>query len=379
MTAKPKKSVLFIFGTRPEAIKLAPVIRTFKPCEDLRTVVCVTGQHRAMLDQVTGLFQIEPDFDLNLMTHNQALPALAGKAVTGTAEILATVKPDIVFVQGDTTTAFAAGFAAFLEKIPVAHVEAGLRSHRRYSPFPEEINRVLLSHLTTLHFAPTEGARRNLEREGLTEQVFVVGNTVVDALLQGLEIIRERGEQEYYQRFKELDFSRRIILVTVHRRESFGPPLRRICEAIRTVAEAGPDREIVYPVHPNPNVRGTVFEMLGRTKNIHLLEPLEYAQFIWMMSKSCLIITDSGGVQEEAPSLGVPVLVVREVTERAEGVAAGAATMVGAHPERIAAEAEKRLQPCNRQNGQWTNPYGDGKSSSRILEITRQFLLSQVP
>ena len=326
MIPKRKKCVLFIFGTRPEAIKLAPVIRTFQPCEAFRTVVCVTGQHRAMLDQVLGFFEIKPDFDLNLMTHNQSLPGLAAKAITGSANILAEVKPDLVFVQGDTTTAFAAGFAAFLEKIPVAHVEAGLRSYRKFSPFPEEINRVLLSHLTTLHFAPTAGAGQNLGREGITENVFVVGNTVVDALLQGLEIIRNRGETSYFKTFQKLDFSKRIILVTVHRRESFGPPLRRICEAIKAIADAGADREIVYPVHPNPNVRETVFAMLGKTKNIHLLEPLEYAEFIWMMSKSALIITDSGGVQEEAPSLGVSVLVVREVTERAEGVAAGAAT-----------------------------------------------------
>jgi UDP-N-acetylglucosamine 2-epimerase (non-hydrolysing) len=376
MIPKTKKCVLFIFGTRPEAIKLAPVIRTFQSCEEFRTVVCVTGQHRAMLDQVMSLFEIKPDFDLNLMTHNQSLPSLASKAITGSAEILTEIKPDIVFVQGDTTTAFAAGFAAFLEKIPVAHVEAGLRSYRKYSPFPEEMNRVLLSHLTTLHFAPTEGAGQNLAREGITENVFVVGNTVVDALLQGLEIIRNRGEENYYNTFKELDFSKRIILVTVHRRESFGPPLRRICEAIKTVADAGEDREIVYPVHLNPNVRETVFEMLGKTKNIHLLEPLEYAQFIWMMSKSSLIITDSGGVQEEAPSLGVSVLVVREVTERGEGVAAGAATMVGAQTERIIAEAEKKLRPRGAEPKDCRNPYGDGQSSSRILEITRRHLLS---
>jgi UDP-N-acetylglucosamine 2-epimerase (non-hydrolysing) len=376
MIPKPKKSVLFIFGTRPEAIKLAPVIRTFQSCAEFRTVVCVTGQHRAMLDQVMGLFEIKPDFDLNLMTHNQSLPSLASKAIMGSAEILTQVKPDILFVQGDTTTAFAAGFAAFLEKIPIAHVEAGLRSYRKFSPFPEEMNRVLLSHLTTLHFAPTEGAGQNLAREGITENVFVVGNTVVDALLQGLKIIRNRGEENYYNTFKGLDFSKRIILVTVHRRESFGPPLRRICEAIKTVADAGEDREIVYPVHLNPNVRETVFEMLGKTKNIHLLEPLEYAQFIWMMSKSSLIITDSGGVQEEAPSLGVSVLVVREVTERGEGVAAGAATMVGAQTERIIAEAEKKLRSRGDEPKDCRNPYGDGQSSSRILEITRRHLLS---
>ena len=352
---------------------MAPVIRAFQADARYQTRVCVTGQHRTMLDQVLEFFTIQPDEDLDLMTPNQSLAALAAKALTGCRDLCERLTPDVVFVQGDTTTAFAAAFAAFLQKIPVAHIEAGLRSHQKLSPFPEEINRVLISDVADLHFAPLEGARENLRREGITENVFVVGNTVVDALLLGLQIIRERGEEDCAAHFPALDFSRPLVLVTVHRRESFGTPLEQICRALLRLARAHPDTQLVYPMHLNPNVRETVCRLLGDAKNIHLIEPLAYSDFIWMMSKAALIITDSGGVQEEAPSLNVPVLIVREVTERNEGVAAGCAQIVGTDEERIFDAATVLLKkPAGREA--MVNPYGDGQSSQRILEETSRFL-----
>lgn len=369
-----KPTALFIFGTRPEAIKLAPVIHAFQKCGELQTQLCVTGQHREMLDQVLGFFGLQADIDLKLMTPNQTLPALAAKAIAGCSEAFEQAKPAIVFVQGDTTTAFAAAFAAFLHKIPVAHVEAGLRSFQKYSPFPEEANRVLISHLGDLHFAPTPGAADNLRREGVERGIHVVGNTVVDALLLGLELIRSRGERPFQEAFAAVNFSRKVILVTVHRRESFGQPLVEICQAIREIAQARPDAEIVYPVHLNPNVREQAFRLLKGIPNVHLLEPLAYAHFIWMMSKASLIITDSGGVQEEAPSLGVEVLVVRNVTERGEGVEAGCAKIVGSDRQRIVAEAHAALDRAAVRKTIRSNPYGDGQASGRILAKTLEFL-----
>jgi UDP-N-acetylglucosamine 2-epimerase (non-hydrolysing) len=368
------KTALFIFGTRPEAIKLAPVIHAFQQSPALQTRLCVTGQHREMLDQVLGFFGLQADTDLKLMTHNQSLSALAAKAITGCAETFEQTKPAIVFVQGDTTTAFTAAFAAFLHKIPVAHIEAGLRSFQKYSPFPEEANRVLISHLAELHFAPTQGAADNLRREGVNQGISIVGNTVVDALLLGLELIRNRGERPYQEAFSTVNFGKKVILVTVHRRESFGQPLADICQAIRDIALARPDAEIVYPVHLNPNVREQAFRLLKGIPNVHLLEPLAYAHFIWLMSKSSLIITDSGGVQEEAPSLGVEVLVVRNVTERGEGVDAGCAKIVGSDRPRIVAEAHQSLDQAAQRKKTTTNPYGDGRASGRILAKTLEFL-----
>jgi UDP-N-acetylglucosamine 2-epimerase (non-hydrolysing) len=369
-----KPTALFIFGTRPEAIKLAPVIHAFRHCVELDTRVCVTGQHRQMLDQVLDFFGIKSDFDLKLMTHNQSLPGLAAKAIAGCSEIFEQLKPGMVFVQGDTTTAFAAAFAAFLHKIPVAHVEAGLRSFQKYSPFPEEANRIMISHLGDLHFAPTQGAADNLKREGVERGVFVVGNTVVDALLLGLELLRTRGEEACREALAGVDFSKALVLITVHRRESFGEPLADIFGAIRELALARPDAELVYPVHLNPNVREQAFRILQGVGNIHLLEPLPYAPFIWAMSKAALIITDSGGVQEEAPSLGVEVLVVRNVTERGEGVEAGCAKIVGSDRKRIVSEALRALDQAADRKRVTTNPYGDGKAAGRILERTLELL-----
>jgi len=322
-----KKKAMFILGTRPEAIKVSPVIRKFQESEDYETIVVSTGQHREMLDQVLGFFEITPDVDMDLMVPNQTLPELTAKALAGSSKVIVEYEPDIVFVQGDTSTAFAGGMAAFLNKTPVAHIEAGLRSGRMDSPFPEEANRVLLSKLTTLHLAPTQGSADNLMNENISQGVHVVGNTVVDALLLGLEMIKKRGEEDYFKKYEMIDFDREMILITIHRRESFGQPLLDVCAAIRTIAARHPEKTLVYPVHPNPNVREVVNRELAGIENLRLLEPLEYSDFIWMMSKACLILTDSGGVQEEAPTLGIPVMVAREVTERSEGVDAGAAVI----------------------------------------------------
>ncbi len=354
---------------------MAPVIRAFRADPRFRTLVCVTGQHRAMLDQVLDFFAIRPDHDLNLMSANQRLSTLAGRAIMGCAEVIEQARPAIVFVQGDTTTTFAAAFAAFQARVPVAHIEAGLRSFQKFAPFPEEINRVLASHVADLHFAPLESSRANLEREGIRQNVFVVGNTVVDALLLGLDLIRQRGEQRLAKAFSRVDFSRKLVLATVHRRESFGKPLEEICQGLHDVA-AEPNVEILFAVHLNPNVYKVVHRVLGGHSKIHLVEPLDYAHFIWAMSKASLIITDSGGVQEEAPSLGVPVLVVREVTERPEGVAAGCARLVGFDRNRILVEARTALaKPPG--SGSPANPYGDGHASARILEHTACFLSQQ--
>ena len=360
---------MFVLGTRPEAIKVAPVIRHFCECGSCETIVVVTGQHREMLDQVLGFFEIVPDHDLNLMVPNQTLPELTARALAGTSRLIVQHRPDFVVVQGDTSTAFAAGLAAFLNGVAVAHIEAGLRSGRMDSPFPEEANRVLLGRITKFHFAPTSGAAENLRKEGVSDGLWEVGNTVVDALLLGLEMIKKRGEEGYFERFRAIDFKRAVILITIHRRESFGEPLVKICDAIQEIARRHPDKELVYPVHPNPNVRQVVHERLGDIENLKLLEPLEYSDFIWMMSKSTLILTDSGGVQEEAPTLGIPVMVAREVTERSEGVDAGVAYMVGSNRDLIVETADRLLAMSKEERARIVNPYGDGKTSERILKI----------
>lgn len=367
-----KKKVMFVIGTRPEAIKVAPVIRKFLDDDFFETIVVATGQHREILDQVLQFFGVVPDEDLSLMVPNQTLSELTAKALTGCNALLLKYQPNLVVVQGDTSTAFAAGLAGFLNGVPVAHIEAGLRSGRMDSPFPEEANRVLLSRLARLHFAPTSGAAENLRGEGVSEGLHEVGNTVVDALLLGLQIIKERGEDSFYGRFDQIRFNRRLVLVTIHRRESFGEPLENICSAIVRIAEAHPDKELIYPVHPNPNVRKVVDRMLGGIENIKLLEPLEYSDFIWMMSKASLILTDSGGVQEEAPTLGIPVMVAREVTERSEGVDAGAAFMVGADADLIVETADRLLRLNDEERAGIVNPYGDGKTSERILSIAKE-------
>ena len=364
--------ILLIFGTRPEAIKMAPVVKRFQQNNSFKTKICVTAQHREMLDQVLDFFDIKPDYDLNIMKPNQSLFDITANTLKGLESVLDDFQPDLVFIQGDTTTAFVGALAGFYKKIKIAHIEAGLRSYNKYSPFPEEMNRVLAGHLSDYHFAPTQRAKENLFNENIKENVYVVGNTVIDALFLGLDIIKKQGEEQYYKHFEFIDFSKKIILVTGHRRESFGKPFENICYALKEIAKRE-DVEIVYPVHLNPNVREPVNRILKGINNIHLTEPLEYPYLIWLMNKSYLVLTDSGGIQEEAPSLGKPVLVMREVTERIEGIEAGTAKLVGTNKEKIVKETIKLLDNKEEYEkmARAVNPYGDGKASERIENIIK--------
>lgn len=373
------KRLLFIFGTRPEAIKLAPVIDELRRQPDLFDVrVCTTGQHREMLEQVLQLFDLTPDVDLGLMTQNQEVGDLAGKAILESGRVLRELRPELVIVQGDTTTAAAAAMAAFYAGIDVAHVEAGLRSGDDRAPWPEEVNRKIISVVARYHFAPTAEARENLTREGADPaRVFVTGNTVVDALQRACTRIsadaalKERLDRE----FSFLDDRRRMILVTGHRRESFGAPIRSVCEAIAELARQD-DVEVVYPVHLNPNVQAPVRDILGGSDRIHLIEPVDYVSFIHLMMRSDFIVTDSGGVQEEAPYLGKAVLVTRGTTERPEGVRAGNVRIVGTGRDEIVSEAKLLLRDASRraEMSQPRMPYGDGNASRRIAEILRSSL-----
>jgi UDP-N-acetylglucosamine 2-epimerase (non-hydrolysing) len=374
-----KKKILFIFGTRPEAIKLAPVILAFKnQSETFETRVCVTAQHREMLDQVLSFFRIVPDVDLDIMKPGQTL---ADVTVTGLSQLVETLKEfpaDLVFVQGDTTTAFIGALAAYYRKTQVAHVEAGLRSGNKFSPFPEEMNRILAGHLSDFHFTPTDGAVENLRRENIHQNVYNVGNPVIDALMLGLELIRGEGEEKYAAHFSWLSSGKRIVLITGHRRESFGRPFENICEAIRESAGRFPDVQFVYPVHLNPNVREPVMRLLSDVPNVHLTEPLDYPHFIWLLSKSYLVLTDSGGLQEEAPALGKPVLVMRDVTERTEGIEAGTARLVGTEKEVIVDALTELLSDdvIYENMSKSSNPYGDGRSAGRIVEVIRKQILA---
>ena len=364
--------ILLIFGTRPEAIKMAPVIKRFQQNSSFNTKICVTAQHREMLDQVLSFFDIKPDYDLNIMKPNQSLFDITANTLKELKPVLDDFQPDLIFVQGDTTTAFVGALAGFYKKIKIAHIEAGLRSHNKYSPFPEEMNRVLAGHLSDYHFAPTQKAKENLYKEGIKDNIYVVGNTVIDALFLGLDIIKEQGEEQYYKYFNFIDFSKKIILVTGHRRESFGKPFENICHALKELALRR-DVEIVYPVHLNPNVRKPVNKILHGIGNIHLIEPLKYPYLIWLMNKAYLVLTDSGGIQEEAPSLGKPVLVMREVTERIEGIEAGTAKLVGTNKGKILKETTKLLDNKEEYEkmAKAVNPYGDGKASERIKNIIK--------
>jgi len=368
--------VLSIFGTRPEAIKMAPVVLELrKRSEEIDSRVCVTSQHREMLDQVLKVFDIRPDVDLDLMLENQGLAAFTARALEALGEVLERTEPDVVLVQGDTTTALAGALAAFYQRIPVGHVEAGLRTGDRYRPFPEEIDRRLVGVLATYHFAPTRVAADALRAEG-AENIFVTGNTVIDALFR---VLSGRGGRDG-SATPAVDASastRRVILVTAHRRENFGRPLQNICGALRDIAERNPDVEIVYPVHPNPNVFEPVHERLGGQPRIHLTEPLPYPTFSRAMQQAYLILTDSGGIQEEAPSLHKPVLVLRTETERPEAVEAGTVKVVGIERQRIVQETERLLydRDACRRMAEAANPYGDGHAAESIvnalLEIHR--------
>jgi UDP-N-acetylglucosamine 2-epimerase (non-hydrolysing) len=367
------KKFLFVFGTRPEALKMAPVIDTFRSRRGFKIFTCLTGQHREMVDQVLRLFRIKTDFDLNLMEQGQTLGDLTARVFGKMDFVFKKMRPDLLFVQGDTTTAFAVALKAFYERIPVAHIEAGLRTFNKYQPFPEEINRVLISHLADYHFAPTPEARSNLLREGVPRaRVHVTGNTVVDALIAILPQLRSAT----HSLLKKIAPLHKIILVTAHRRESFGKPLLSICAALKELAGKHPEIAIVYPVHLNPNVQKVVQKILRHTPRVHLLPPLSYVEFLILMERSYLVLTDSGGVQEEAPSFRKPVLVMREVSERMEGVRIGVAKLVGTDQRRIIREASRLIsdpRAYQAMSGK-KNPYGDGRASERILSLTSKIL-----
>lgn len=361
--------VLTIFGTRPEAIKMAPVIKELKMYpKKIKVTVCVTAQHRQLLDQVLNLFNINADYDLNLMEEDQNLFELSSKLIVSLERILRKEKPDVCLVQGDTTSAFLAGLAAFYYKVKVGHIEAGLRTYNKYHPFPEEVNRHLLSVLTDFHFAPTEEAKKNLLLENIpTHKIFVTGNTVIDALLS----VVEDNYEFHIPALKKIDFTKRIILVTLHRRESFGKPFEEMCLALKKLKSENGGIEIVYPVHLNPNVQKPVNTILKGKDGIHLVRPLDYKNFVQLLNKSYLVLTDSGGIQEEAPSLGKPVLVMRETTERPEAVLAGTAEVVGTKMENLIAKVNQLLNSKGDYDkmANATNPFGDGKAAQRIVEI----------
>lgn len=363
--------ILFIFGTRPEAIKMAPLIYQAKKSDLFSVYICSTGQHQEMLQQVLDFFHLEPDYNLNLMQRNQTLHDLASSILKSLGRVMEEIKPELVIVQGDTTTTMIGALTSFYHKISVAHIEAGLRSNIRFSPYPEEVNRIVATHLSDYHFAPTERAAQNLLKEGISqEKIYIVGNTVVDALMLGLREISAMSIEDFAPTLADIDFSKKILLVTGHRRESFGMPFKNICAALLEIAQDN-RVEIVYPVHLNPQVKEPVFEMLGGRKNIHLITPLDYPAMIYLMNKSYIILTDSGGVQEEAPSLCKPVLVLREVTERTEGVDQGVTKLVGISKDNIVRETFILLND-QKQYGQMAtgkNPYGDGLASKRIIEV----------
>ncbi|HIJ92114.1 MAG: UDP-N-acetylglucosamine 2-epimerase (non-hydrolyzing) [Rhodospirillales bacterium] len=369
--------ILSVFGTRPEAIKMAPVVKAMIATSGIDARVCVTAQHRDMLDQVLGLFGIHPDYDLNIMKGDQDLTHITSAVLAGLQPVLGDFKPDRILVHGDTTTTLAASLAAFYRKIPVAHVEAGLRTGDIHRPFPEEMNRKLTDAIADLYFAPTEIAAANLRAEGAPRsRIIVTGNTVIDALFHVTALLRgdERLRQEMKAQFPYLADGRRLILVTGHRRENFGEGFERICAALARLSERD-DVAIVYPVHLNPNVQEPVGRILGGRAGIHLIEPLEYLPFVYLMEQAYLVITDSGGIQEEAPALGKPVLVTREVTERPEAVDAGTVKLVGTAIEAIVGESERLLDDgdAHAAMSRAHNPYGDGKASERIVkEIMRE-------
>jgi UDP-N-acetylglucosamine 2-epimerase (non-hydrolysing) len=367
------KKYLVVFGTRPEAIKMAMVISELQKMEGIEVRVCVTGQHRQMLDQVLTLYGIEPDYDLNLMVQSQTLYTVTARVLEGMQEILRGWCPDVVLVHGDTTTTFATSLAAFYEKIPVAHVEAGLRTGDIYSPWPEELNRKIVGSIAQFHFAPTSTACENLKREGVPpDRIYVTGNTVIDSLLYATEKIRTQESllEKFQKQFHFLNENRKMILVTGHRRENFGQGFEEICESLLQISNRD-DVEIVYPVHLNPQVQEPVHRILGCRKNIHLISPQDYLPFVYLMERAFLIITDSGGVQEEAPALGKPVLVIRNTTERPEAVAAGTVKLVGTRSVNILNEAHRLLDhPSERERmSKARNPYGDGYASRRICRI----------
>ncbi|QIM63810.1 UDP-N-acetylglucosamine 2-epimerase [Pasteurellaceae bacterium Orientalotternb1] len=371
-----KIKVLSVFGTRPEAIKMSPIVAALAQDPAFDAKVCVTGQHRQMLDQVLDLFAITPDFDLNIMKSGQSLAEITAQILLELPAVLTAFSPDIVLVHGDTTTTFATTLACFYQKIPVAHIEAGLRTHELYSPFPEEANRRLTSVLATYHFAPTETAKQNLLAENLSaERIFVVGNSVIDALLNALQKIRRNPPlaEQLARRYPFLDDGKKLILVTGHRRENFGKGFERICLALLEIARQQPDVQIVFPVHLNPQVAEPVHRLLRGVDNLFLLEPQNYLPFIYLMDKAYLVLTDSGGIQEEASALGTPVLVMRETTERTEAIAAGSVQLVGTQTANIVQAVNQLLhnKTMYHQMTQAHSPYGNGKTSESVVGILK--------
>ncbi|HEY9688331.1 MAG TPA: UDP-N-acetylglucosamine 2-epimerase (non-hydrolyzing) [Coleofasciculaceae cyanobacterium] len=378
MSNPSRLKVLTVFGTRPEAIKMAPVVNALaKYPDEFDSKVCVTAQHRQMLDQVLDLFRIKPDYDLNLMRPNQTLFEITTDVLMGMKTVLEKEQPDVVLVHGDTTTTMATSLAAFYMKIPVGHVEAGLRTWDKYYPFPEEINRVVTDGIAELYFAPTEGSKENLLRTGAKpEQIILTGNTVIDALFYTLHKPDRNGHLPI-----TLDDAKRLILVTVHRRENFGEPMLEICRALKELVEKNPDVEMVIPVHMNPNVRETVYGILGGLPRVHLIDPLDYEPFCRLMERANIILTDSGGIQEEAPSLSKPVLVLRDETERPEAVHMGTVKLIGPHYDKIMAETNLLLNnpDAYQAMAKAANPYGDGHASERIVQALRDFKAKKGP
>ena len=371
-----KRKIITIFGTRPEAIKMAPLIKELEKRDEIDSKVCVTAQHREMLDQVLTLFDIKPDFDLNIMQTKQTLTGITNRVLEGLEEVFTEEKPDMILVHGDTTTTFAGSLAAFYQQIKVGHVEAGLRTFNKYFPFPEEMNRKLTGSLADLHFAPTKGSKENLLREGINESdIYITGNTVIDAMKHTVEenYIFENDE------LNNIDFSKKIIMITAHRRENWGEGIQNICIALNKIVEENDDVELVYLVHLNPVVKDVVFERLGGKDRIHLLDPLDTKETHNLMNKSFMVMTDSGGLQEEAPHLGKPVLVLRDVTERPEAVGSGTVKLVGTDINQIVKEANELLRnpEAYYKMSKSINPYGDGIASKRIVEaILKYFDLS---
>ena len=375
------KKILIVFCTRPEAIKMVPLIKEFKKYNGFEIKICVSAQHRQMLDQVLNLFEIKPDYDLDIMKTNQDLYDISSRVLLGMREILKDFCPNVVLVHGDTTTSFVGALAAFYQKIKIGHVEAGLRTNDLYSPFPEEANRQITGVLADFHFAPTQSAKQNLIKENKNpNSIIVTGNTVIDALLLMIDKIEKnvnlRDEITSILRLKYSNFGseRKFILVTGHRRENFGDGFLNICDALKNIAQNNPEIDIVYPLHLNPNVQKPVREILSNLSNVYLIDPLEYEKFVYLMSKSFFIITDSGGIQEEAPSLGKPVLVTRDTTERPEALQSGAVKLVGTNKNIIIKEAQNLILQKDEfeKMSKANNPYGDGKASERILEFLKE-------
>lgn len=372
-----KKKIITIFGTRPEAIKMAPLVKELEKREEIESKVCVTAQHREMLDQVLEYFEIKPDFDLNIMKSKQSLTGITNRVLEGLEEVFIKEKPDMILVHGDTTTTFAGALAAFYQQIKVGHVEAGLRTFDKYFPFPEEMNRKLTGSLADLHFAPTKGSKNNLLREGISENdIYITGNTVIDAMLHTVKEDYKFENEE----LNKIDYvNKKVIMITAHRRENWGEGIENICTALNKIVENNKDVELVYLVHLNPVVKDVVHERLGGNDRIHLLPPLDTKETHNLMNKCFMVMTDSGGLQEEAPHLGKPVLVLRDVTERPEAVAYGTVKLVGTDIEKILSEANELIQnrEAYEKMSKSVNPYGDGKASERIADaILRYFDLS---